>query len=269
MNTIFGKSFWISVIACTTAFAGGGIHLEARGPYLVAADVYINNQGPFRFLLDTGAQSCAIRPDMAARLGVPVTGRVHHVSPVGSGVAATGMLRSVALGPAAASGIEVLITDLPAVRQFDPTVDGVLGQSFLDRFDYLLDYKGRRFVAEPQGVRGVAVAFERSDGRMAVDVEAIGETRKLVIDSGAPAVVLFGNLQRQFRKSRRHVALTTNSGDRQTALTREKVRIGHWTSKGVQTALLAGSGPGLLPASLFDALYVNNRKGYVILNPAR
>ncbi|MEO8128672.1 MAG: hypothetical protein ABI822_16340, partial [Bryobacteraceae bacterium] len=103
-----------------------------------------------------------------------------------------------------------------------------------------------------------------SDGLMAIDALALGETRKLVIDSGAPGLVLFGA---RGRGTERLVRVVTNSGEGLAVLTREKVRIGRWVSRPMTTALLPGSAVGLLPAAAFDAIYVNNREGYLVLNP--
>ena len=43
---------------------------------LVLKDVYLNGQGPFRMMIDTGAASCLVRPAIARRLGLrPVYAR--------------------------------------------------------------------------------------------------------------------------------------------------------------------------------------------------
>ena len=51
---------------------------------VVLEHVYLNGQGPFRMLLDTGAQSSSITPQVARRIGAEPRFRVEHVTIAGS-----------------------------------------------------------------------------------------------------------------------------------------------------------------------------------------
>jgi hypothetical protein len=71
-------------------------------------------------------------------------------------------------------------------------VDGVLGQSWLVRHDYLLDYRNRRIALDiPAAGSGVRVPIRSPDGRPVVAASIDGRVRELVVDSGASAVVLY------------------------------------------------------------------------------
>jgi len=260
----------MATLAVSALLGGDAVRLEVKGPYLLATNIYVNGRGPFRFLLDTGAQSSMVSKELAHQLRLEPSARVEHVTSAGTRIALTTLIDSVALGSASARSVEALIGQMAAVHQFDRSLDGVLGQSFLAKFNYLLDNKAARFVPDPphRYMRGDAVPFQRSDGRMALMVQTVGMDRRLVLDSGTSSMVLFGASQFQAANA----VITTNAGDAHAAVSLQRARIGNWLSKPIQTAVLHRSDPGqltdgLLPTGASDALYVNNDSGYVVINP--
>ena len=143
-------------------------------------------------------------------------------------------------------------------------IDGVLGQSWLVRHDYLLDYRDRRLVLEasaPDG--GVRTALRSSDGRPEISAEVSGRQQELVVDSGASMLILF-------RRSALSgtTALVTNGGPLEAKMGSASVRIGGVYTR-LMTAVNVDAPPraGLLPAASFGSVYVSNRDGVVILLP--
>ena len=98
-------------------------------------DARLNDHVTGRFLLDTGATSCAITPLMAGRLGLfPPTRHVEIDTAAGPLRAGVVRLRSVAVGPHRAEQVQALVLDA-----IEADLDGVIGLNFLDRFVYAID----------------------------------------------------------------------------------------------------------------------------------
>ena len=83
-----------------------------------------------------------------------------------------------------------LMAGLDAIHGSFPDVQGVLGQAFLSRFDYLLDVRGRRieFGKRAPDEKKIRASFQTVAGRPVV-ATSLGS---LVIDSGVNWVTLFG-----------------------------------------------------------------------------
>jgi len=230
---------------------------------LVTVDVRINGRGPFRFAVDTGAESCSALPAVWQTAGLTAAYRVELVSSAGGAelVPATKVVRLEA-GGAAAEGVEVLMHDLSAVRAIAPDVVGVLGQSFLGRFEFVLDYAegSLRIGTRLEGPRLPLVQREH---RMLIRARAGRRELKLVLDSGASNLVLHGP------GGDTAALLTGNTGSR--AVRRGRTReltVGGVVLRDVETAWVPEkmeAADGLLPASLFPKVYVNWPEGYAVL----
>jgi len=137
----------------------------------IVNDVFLNGQGPYRFLLDTGAQTNQLAADISHHLGLKPEYRVAFTTSSGITQVGGGHVNRLSVGSAAAEGQEFLFTSLEGARALDPGIQGVLGQEFLSHFDYLLDFAKRRIVfGSPKPSNGNAVKFERIDRRPAVTV---------------------------------------------------------------------------------------------------
>jgi predicted aspartyl protease len=238
--------------------------LERVGSYVTVGQVYLNGKGPYRFLVDTGAQSCALTPQAALEAGLMPRYRVEQVTVAGSRLVPAGEARTVEVGGAVEKDVEVLIHDLRAVRSVHPDVVGVLGQSFLARRSYLLDLESGRiaFGVPPEAVDGKRVPFRLQDGRLLVEAAVDGERRSLILDSGAPSLVLFGSRARGGPPGR----VATDAGSLGAVLSRRTVAVGG-TRRQVQAAEVAEGdhGAGLLPVWIFARVYVSAR--HIIFDP--
>ena len=239
----------------------------AARPYLTASQVYINGMGPYRFLIDTGAQSTAVAERVARAAGIGPRYRVEQVTATGTRLTPAGIADKVAVGGCGVTEVEVLIGGVPPVER----VDGVLGQSFLSRVNYLLDHNSGRFVIDPDlsGRTGISVPFETLNGRPAIMAEVGGRTQTLILDSGAPALVLFGVRQRSPTVGFGFVQ--TSAGSASAGMGSEMVRVGTLPARRVPTAYIPGNGPdrravGLLPTSAFRWVYFNNTERFVMFS---
>lgn len=100
------------------------------------AQVRLNNARTARFLVDTGATTCVISPDLAGALDIRPD---RHSSPVPlqtiSGLTSGHLVTipSVRVGEMEAQDV------LAVVHDVGPTMDGILGNTFLSRFTVTLD----------------------------------------------------------------------------------------------------------------------------------
>lgn len=237
--------------------------------YVVLDQVSINGAGPYRFLVDTGTQSTALKSKIARAMKLVPTYRVTLETATGSQVVPATQVRQITVGPFKAEDIEVLWYDVHDV--LDDHIDGILGQNFLSRFDFLLDFKHCELtIGPPSGladrVHGEKVYFQNDEGRMIIPVRFShrGRPSDFILDSGASVLVLPPELAGGFEaESSAH--LLTNIGEE--AVRRGIVRrlfIGGSVFKNVPTVIQKTA---LLPAKFFDSIYVNSGSRYVVINP--
>jgi hypothetical protein len=255
-------------LAIWTLFSGISIaeaaaKLQMRDGLPVVEGVYLNGQGPFRFLLDTGAAMNQMLPSLTNKLGLAPTFKSQLASSVTgwSFVLGAGGIR-VAVDGAQADDQRFLFAGLESLQLGPNDIQGVLGQEFLSRFDYLLDIKGKRLqFGAPAlvGTTATRIAFSMLDGRPAVDT-SLG---RLILDSAADSVIRFnvggGVIMRQ---------IATLTGTAAAAIVRSSLVIDGrkvWNGDAVVVASRAGAADGLLPVNLFDRVYVSNSEGFLLL----
>ena len=265
--------------------AEGTVGLRLLGGRLPVVPVYLDGQGPFDFLLDTGTNSTIVAPDLAARLGLRPSDLVTLITVAGERSVPRARLRRVAVGGSAASDVEALVSGLEQLRKLDPRVCGVLGQNYLGRFNYTLDYGGRTIEFDDAGgvppPSGERVPFSLEEGKLIVAAHSEARATRalrLVLDAAATNLVIFGD-------ACGGLALTPQSGAAGTILTEagslevslaqlRSLRVGGARLRDVPVVLVSDPAghaarieDGLLPTSLFRAVYFNHGGGYVIFNP--
>ena len=114
---------------------------------LVVLPVMVNNHGPFRFLLDTGASNTILSTAVADNLMIPKR-RSQTLSTAGGTVPVT--VRSVNVlqtGGASLEDIEIAVGNFSLMKTMN--VDGVLGSDYLRRFKVSIDYDNQLVNIEP------------------------------------------------------------------------------------------------------------------------
>jgi hypothetical protein len=222
--------------------------------------VYVNGHGPYRFLVDTGTNMNLIEAGLARKIGMNPT----FEDSVESAVGKTRMPGSdgnvVELGPVRADRQRFQFSKLETVHMVWPDVHGVLGQWFLSGFDYLLDLRGKRLEFGKQSPIGSRSQFRLLDGRSAVST-SLGD---LVLDSGAPRLILFG--VRPDAGELSEMLTVTGSGSVGMVASRLVIEGRNiWRGDAVAIPNQAEPGiAGLMPLSLFKTIYVCNSEGYVV-----
>jgi predicted aspartyl protease len=259
LAAIGGGSMYGAETASGNRGAAVTLPLHRAGHTLVLETVYLNGQGPFRMMVDTGNASSLIRPQVAQKLGARAAYSVEQVTSAGVRRLPVMVIDQLTIGPAIDRQIEAMVG---AVAM--DGVDGVLGQSWLVRHDYLLDYHNRRLVLDGAPPEGAMRADLRSvDGRPAVAALVDGVALDLVVDSGADIMVLFEHKLH----SAGEATLSTNGQSTGAELGSARValcgsREQRMTVARVNSPQLSG---GLLPTNAFRAIYVSNRQGFVDL----
>jgi len=229
--------------------------LHRSGHTLMLGTVYLNGQGPFRMMIDTGNASSLIRPQVARKLGALPGYTVDQVTAAGTRRVPVVTIDELTVGNVTDRKVEAMVGE----PQMDG-VDGVLGQSWLVRHDYLLDYRNHRLVLDGTAPEGAVRTELRSvDGRPAVPAKVDGAPVDLVVDSGADVLVLF---QRQAVTS--NATFVTNSQTAGVELGSARVMVAGGREEKMQAARVHSDlHGGLLPTQEFREVYVSNRQGFV------
>jgi predicted aspartyl protease len=151
----------------------------------MTCQVQVAGQGPFPFVVDTGANQSVISSELAAQLGLAL-GPVEPLNGV-AGVQMTATA-SAALQVGARPAEPVTFSVLPAAAIGGA---GMLGLDRLEDQMLTLDFRGERLVIEPsrhasRDPSDVAMKAERRDGQLTlVDADVAGIPVIAFLDSGA------------------------------------------------------------------------------------
>ncbi len=140
-----------------------------------------------RLALDTGASHVLVTPEAAAAAGIRSTAKIKFGA-FGDqrGSAWRGVSDSVVIGPAVAEKVPVAIMPMPPLFQGD----GLVGLSFLARFNFRLDYEGQAVSFAPRASTNLAgsgssVALQEDVPMLVVQGEVDGIPARLMVDTGS------------------------------------------------------------------------------------
>lgn len=159
------------------------------------APVYLNGKGPFRLVLDTGANRSAIIPTVATALGesARTTSQVRL-----RGVTGTSIVPVVKVDRMEIGDLVLAPVKLPVVPDVFGGADGVLGNEGLMDKRIVIDFRHDSITVKrshrerpPNGFQTLPVTFLR-DHLLSFDVRVGRVTAKAIVDTGAPDSV--GNL---------------------------------------------------------------------------
>jgi predicted aspartyl protease len=109
---------------------------------LILLPVRVNDEGPFEFILDTGAGTSLVSPDLAKQLELAVLGSKEGQSAGGKVSVSLAKIRSLAVGRAKLMDVDVGIVDLSQIEQaIKAKIFGDLGYNFLKHFRITIDYR--------------------------------------------------------------------------------------------------------------------------------
>jgi predicted aspartyl protease len=156
----------------------------------------VNGRGPFRFIVDTGANHSTISPRLARQLGLKPT---EEASIILDGITGTAKVSFVTVDQLQAGDLTIQGTDLPVV--WAPVMagaDGILGAAGLTEKSLLIDFQRNR-VAISRGVEAEVRANSTKihalrvvPGLITLATQVGGVPVRAVIDTGAERTL--GNL---------------------------------------------------------------------------
>jgi Aspartyl protease len=255
----------IGSLIISTGCLFGGVPLQVRDGRPIVDGVYVNGFGPYRFLLDTGSNVNLVESRIAGKTGMNAAFPVELASAGGKVRASESDGNEVTLGLVTAKEQIFVLSELDAIHHSFPDVQGVLGEVFLGRFDYMLDLRGKRLETEGQDRPGTHVAYKLINARPVVST-SLGD---LALDSGVARLTLFGVLPGisggntgEFRT----LAGTQRAGtvtDKPLLIDGRRI----WSGDAVAISNHSEQGvDGLLPLGLFKTVYFCNSEGYVIFD---
>jgi predicted aspartyl protease len=158
----------------------------------MTARVFINGEGPFNFLIDTGANRSAIGEAVAERLGLPAGPPVAVNTVIGSRVRPTVMVEELRLGGRAQRRVA-----LPTLAITGVSADGVIGVDWLRNKrltfhfgDRRLDISGPAVGAGVDAYGGVVLPARLQSGQLSlIDTRIGSQPVSAMIDTGAQSTL--------------------------------------------------------------------------------
>ena len=170
------------------------------------APVFINGQGPFRLVLDTGSNHSAVNASVAAKLGIPLS---DENSVTLRAVTGTRTVPTIPVDSLVVGELELRSKRLPIVTDALGGADGVLGTEGLLDKRIIIDFRHDKITiirshseAAPPGFLTIPIRIVR--GLLLVANVRIGSLRaKAIIDTGGQGTIanmaLRDALQRRVR----------------------------------------------------------------------
>lgn len=157
---------------------------------IMLENVMINGTGPYRFLLDTGAEGGG-RLDRAVveALKIPSTGASETLTPRGPRAVTQHTIETLTIGPLTFTGVQVLSRDYrseipPGFKPFD----GILGYHLFREYLLTIDYPARSITIErgelPPADGETVLNIISEDDDPEVEVVIGGRTCRALLDTG-------------------------------------------------------------------------------------
>jgi predicted aspartyl protease len=192
---------------------------------LILLPVEVNGEGPFEFILDTGAGTSLLSPELGQKLGIKVIGSKEGQSAGGAVSVSLAKVDSLAVGSARLEDVDVGLVDLSHVgRTIGATIDGDLGYNFLKHFRITLDYRRneirfddpKRFEFAGQSTALTQVAMRlASPAKPLILVEVYANGRgpfQFAIDTGTSTTAITPELAKQLGVASSPIGAATTGG---------------------------------------------------------
>jgi predicted aspartyl protease len=187
----------LPLAAALPVFAGQDGQQQAAGVDVVTirkdawnrmtVPVRVTEQGPFRFLVDTGSQNTALSTDLAARLSLVPNKKARLISVAGTQIVDTVEVDQLDLGRRSYYSLVAPLLDSAHMG-----ADGILGLDSLQEQRVLIDFKKNLMaIDDAKGLGGnrgfeiVVQARRRSGQLIMADARMDGIKVQVVIDTGA------------------------------------------------------------------------------------
>ena len=279
---------------CPGKVAGLPMHIVQGS--MIVVPLQINGNGPYDFLVDTGAQISTVDASLASELRLSVKGT--------TGISGAGnyarhdfaYLDQLQTGSKSVPDLLVAIQDLAQVRAADPHIRGILGDNFLEHFDLLIDNRQHILCLDDSNTLALAaqgehIALMEPYGPandlpftrpivVTAKVSGLAETPVLLrLDSGSNAAMLHvASPQMRVKINRTTPTLRRDvEGVEQVfaVLPVQSLEIGKHHLREVTFVVpmnSVGNGPepredGVLPTMAFQRVFISPTAGYAAFEP--
>jgi predicted aspartyl protease len=169
----------------------GTVNFDLYRGYLMIARGSAGALKGLTFLLDTGASSSVLDPQLARRLHlqqVPAS-----ISVLGGSVQAeSSVAPSLNVGLMQRDNVPVLIEDLSFLQKALPVrVDAIIGLDVLGQTAFVIDYAARQIHLGPLPALPDAIPMHMAGGLAIVDAQVNNLPARLLLDTGASSLFLF------------------------------------------------------------------------------
>lgn len=192
---------------------------------LILVPVEVNGEGPFEFILDTGAGTSLLSAELGQKLGVKVIGSKQGQSAGGAVAVSLAKVSSLAVGSVKLEDVDVGLVDLSHIGKTVGTkIDGDLGYNFLKHFRVTVDYrqseirlddpKRLEFAGQSTAVTEVALRLASpAKPLILVDVYANGRGPfQFAIDTGTSTTAITPGLAKQLGVASSPIGPATTGG---------------------------------------------------------
>ena len=240
-------------------------------PWPVFVNVSIGAEGRFRFLVDTGSQTSLIDPALAAHLKLQPQLRAEIITQSTSRLLPGLNMDTLRIGEKRVPELEMIFDEMTEAQRLDSHVVGVLGINALRHVDLALSPRSGTLDISGERPTGKVVPFYWVEERIAIKARMGREDLTLILDSGAPHIVLFHKPEAMANSRAVPAVFGTFEGARTAVPTcwtaemtiAEDLRFGT-----LPAAIINRTGTqadGLIPASLFTTIYVGHTKNELVL----
>lgn len=173
--------------------------------------VTVNGAGPFRFLVDTGAQATVVTARVTDALGLQPTGRATLVA-----MASRSLVETITFDGLEFAGRRFDNLTAPLLRDRDIGADGIIGLDSLQELRVVIDFRSDTLtVADSPENRNdgyeIVVKARRKFGQMIItDAMVDGVRTALIIDTGSWHSVGNTALQRRLRRKKGESVTSTD-----------------------------------------------------------
>ena len=166
--------------------------------------VWLGTAGPYRFLVDTGADRTAVSREIATALKLESAGTASLHSVTGSATVALAKLPSLKV-----TRKEVRVASVPLLNSIDMGADGILGVDSLRSQRVHFDFKSRTMSIVPSQQRQlreekgtIVVRARERNGRLIVSRASVeGKSLTVILDTGSEVSIGNDALRRRLLRS--------------------------------------------------------------------
>ena len=190
------------------------VSFELYKNYLIVVHGSVGPLKGLNFLLDTGANPSILDPRIAGKLHLATTPAVTAVLE-GTIQSQTAIVPSLQIGPLQRQNLPVVIGDLSFIQNAFPfRLDGIIGLDVLGQTALEIDYRSHEIRFDLSPLSPGSIPFRIQRGLAIVDATINHTQVHLLLDTGAPSIILFQEMPASGSKPVLQRAKTIGNFDR-------------------------------------------------------